>query len=293
MIVFAGCSALFTLANAAMLPLAANQATLQAGSRANLIIAACIVVPQAVVALASPWVGHLADRWGRRPVLLIGFLALPIRGLLLALIRNPYALVAIQSLDGLSGAALGVLLPLISADLTRGTNRFNLCMGVIGLAIGIGGTLSTTLAGEVAQRLGHTVAFLCLAAARAGSRCCWCCSGCRRRGRLPPSPGNSRPLISSERFTCRSGQQVSGSHQPGSGDRDGERRLRRDRGRRGRARGGAGAGARRARGDRARGGRGDRHRDLVAQQRGDPRRHLLPGRQPDGAVLRRRAPAPL
>ena len=164
-LVFSGCAALFTLANAAMLPLAANEITLRAGSRANLIIAACIVVPQGVVALASPWVGHLADRWGRRPVLLLGFSALPIRGVLLALMGNPYSLVAIQALDGVSGAALGVLLPLISADLTRGTNRFNLCMGVIGLAIGVGATLSTTLAGAISQRFGHGIAFLGLGGA--------------------------------------------------------------------------------------------------------------------------------
>ena len=40
--------------------------------------------------------------------------------------------------------------------------------------------------------------------------------------------------------------------------------------------------------DRAGSGRGHRHRHLLAQQRGDPRRHLLQGRQPDGADVRQR-----
>src|SRR6478752_4920100 len=48
------------------------------------------------------------------------------------------------------------------------------------------------------------------------------------------------------------------------------------------------AGARRARSDRAGRGRGHRHRDLLAQQRGDPCRDLLPGRELDGADVRRR-----
>jgi MFS family permease len=164
-LVFSLCAALFTLANAAMLPLAGSEITRVTGSGANIIIAACIVVPQGVVAVASPWVGHLADRWGRRPVLLAGFAAVPVRGLLLAVMGNPYSLVAIQALDGISGAALGVLLPLIAADLTRGTNRFNLCMGVVGLAVGVGATISTTAAGWIAGRFGHELAFLALGAA--------------------------------------------------------------------------------------------------------------------------------
>jgi MFS family permease len=164
-LVFSLCAALFTLANAAMLPLAGNEITVQAGSGANIIIAACIVVPQAVVALISPAVGHLADRWGRRIVLVLGFSALPVRGVLLAVMGNPYELIAIQALDGVSGAALGVLLPLVASDLTRGTNRFNLCMGLIGLMVGVGATLSTALAGWIAEAFGHEAAFLGLGAA--------------------------------------------------------------------------------------------------------------------------------
>ena len=165
MLVFSICAALFTLANAAMLPLAGSVITQRAGSSANIIIAACIVVPQGVVALISPAVGQLADRWGRRVVLVLGFSALPLRGVLLALMGDPDPLVAIQALDGVSGAALGVLLPLVAADLTRGTNRFNLCMGVIGLAIGVGATVSTALAGWVAENFGHAAAFLGLGGA--------------------------------------------------------------------------------------------------------------------------------
>ena len=85
LVAFAACIAGFHLANAAMLPLVASEVTRAAGSHANLVIAACIVVPQVIVALASPLVGRGAEAWGRRPVLLLGFLALPLRGALLAL----------------------------------------------------------------------------------------------------------------------------------------------------------------------------------------------------------------
>jgi MFS family permease len=163
--VFALCVVFFHLSNAAMLPLAGVEATRVVGTDANLIIAGSIVLPQMVVAWLSPWVGREATRQGRRVVLQIGFAALPLRGVLLALIPSPYLLVPIQALDGVSGAVFGVLLPLVAADITRGTDRFNTCLGLLGLAVGIGATVSTTLAGFAADLLGQTAAFLVLAAA--------------------------------------------------------------------------------------------------------------------------------
>ena len=167
LLVFALCLMLFNLANAAMLPLVAGELTRSAGRWANLVIAACIIAPQAIVAAVSPWVGREADQIGLRPVLLVGFAALPLRGLLLSLSANPAVVVMIQALDGISAAVLGVLLPLMAAELSRGTGRFNLCMGMLGLAAGAGATLSTTLAGMIADRAGHAPALLMLSAAGA------------------------------------------------------------------------------------------------------------------------------
>jgi MFS family permease len=164
---FTLCIVCFQLANAAMLPVAAAEVTRQAGDRANLVIAACLVVPQAVVALLSPWVGRLAETRGRRLVLLLGFLALPVRGLLLATVASPALIVAAQTLDGVGGAVVGVLVPLVAADLTRGTGRFNLCMGAVGLGVGVGATLSTAMAGDLSGRFGNSVAFLALTLAGA------------------------------------------------------------------------------------------------------------------------------
>src|SRR5262249_35927955 len=85
-----------------------------------------------------PWVGRQAQGWGRRPLLLIGFAALPIRALGFALISDPLLLLASQALDGISATALGVLTALIIADLTGSTGRFNLAQGIVGTASGIG-----------------------------------------------------------------------------------------------------------------------------------------------------------
>jgi MFS family permease len=160
---FAGCVLLFHLANAAMLPLMAGVITTRSSDRAPILIAACIVVPQLVVALISPWIGRQAERWGRRPLLIAGFAALPLRAALVAAISSPYLLVGVQVLDGISAAMLGVLFPLVTADAVRGTGRFNFAQGVLGSALGIGASLSTTLGGYLIDHLGKGFAFLVLA----------------------------------------------------------------------------------------------------------------------------------
>jgi MFS family permease len=164
LLIFAACIVLFHLSNAAMLNLAAGEVTAHMGDNVQLVIAACIIVPQVVVALLSPWVGRSAQRWGRRPILILGFSALPIRALLFAGVSSPYLLVPVQVFDGLSAAVFGVMLPLIAADVAGGRGRYNLCIGIFGLSAGIGATFSTTLAGFAADRYGNAASFIGLAA---------------------------------------------------------------------------------------------------------------------------------
>ncbi len=164
LLIFAGCLLLFHLANAAMLPLMGSVVTMRSARWATLLIAACIVVPQLLVAALSPWIGRRAQMWGRRPLLLIGFAALPIRGILFASVTNPELLVFVQLLDGITAAVLSVLVPLVIADLTRGSGHFNLGQGIVGTFIGIGASLSATIAGLMSDYLGSTSAFAGLAA---------------------------------------------------------------------------------------------------------------------------------
>jgi MFS family permease len=162
-VIFALCAMLFTLGNSAMLPLAGNTLTKEAGNFASLLIAGAIIVPQLVVAVISPTIGELAEQRGRRLVLLIGFCTLPVRGVLFATLDNPAALVLIQGLDGIAGACVGILIPLIASDIAGRSGRYNLSMGFIGLAIGVGATVSTTLAGWIADKFGTSAAYAGLA----------------------------------------------------------------------------------------------------------------------------------
>jgi MFS family permease len=159
---FIACAVLFNVANAAMLPLALNEFTKRTGE-AGFVVSAAIIVPQIVVALYSPLTGRLAQSIGRRRILLIGFAALPLRGLLFAASPDATQLVMAQVLDGVSATVFGLMVPLIAADATRRTGFLNLAISTLGLASGLGAMVSTTAAGWLADRAGAPVAFLGLA----------------------------------------------------------------------------------------------------------------------------------
>lgn len=174
LLIFAGSVLLLQLANAAMLPLMAGVVTTRSSQWAPVLIAACIIVPQAIVALTSPSVGRKAQLWGRRPLLLLGFAALAVRGLLFATVSDPYLLVAVQVFDGITAAVFSVMVPLIVADVAFGSGHFNLAQGIVGTATGIGASLSTVLAGYVSDKFGSSTAFTGLAAvAAAGLAMVW------------------------------------------------------------------------------------------------------------------------
>jgi MFS family permease len=163
LLIFASCLFLFQLVNASILPLMAGTLGHSEASSSALVLSALVIVPQILVALWAPWMGRQAEAWGRRPLLLIGFGALPIRALLFSMITDPVLLVGVQLLDGVSGTVLGVLQALVIADLTRGTGRFNLAQGLVGAVSGVGASMSTTLFGLIAQTLGRAGGFLVMA----------------------------------------------------------------------------------------------------------------------------------
>ena len=162
LLAFAFVLLMFQFANAAMLPLLGGIVTMESSTSAPALIAACMVVPQIIVAAMSPWVGARAQFWGRRPLLLMGIGALVLRSILLAFVRDPHLLVLIQVLDGISASVFGVLVPLVVVDVTYGSGHFNVAQGIVGTATGIGASMSMLFAGYVSDRFGGEIAFLAL-----------------------------------------------------------------------------------------------------------------------------------
>ena len=77
-------------------------------------------------------------------------------------------MIAVQLLDGISAAILGVVVPLVLADVMRGTGHYNLAQGVVGAAVGIGASISTIVAGYISDHAGSSGTFLFMAGAAAG-----------------------------------------------------------------------------------------------------------------------------
>lgn len=163
LLLFAICCALFHLANAAMLPLVSQKLSQINLHMATPLTSACIVAAQVVMVPMAWLVGSKADVWGRKPLLILGFLILPVRGVLYTLSNDPYWLVAVQMLDGIGAGIFGALFPVIVKDLTQGTGRFNVSLGALSTVFGLGAALSNSLAGFVVQLAGYNAAFLTLA----------------------------------------------------------------------------------------------------------------------------------
>ncbi len=163
--VFALCAMLFHFANAPLLPLVGQKLALANRELATAMMSSCIGAAQLVMLPIALIAGQRAEQWGRKPVLLIGFAVLPARALLYALSNNNAWLIAVQLLDGVGAGIWGVLTPLVVADLTRGTGRYNLALGGVATAQGVGASLSGLAAGLIVDRFGYDAAFATSAAA--------------------------------------------------------------------------------------------------------------------------------
>jgi MFS family permease len=165
LVIFGLCVMLFHFANAPLLPLVGQKLAAAYPEEATAMMSACIVAAQAVMLPIALLVGRTADSWGRKPLFLAGFGILPIRAVLYTLSDNSFWLIGVQLLDGVGAGVYGALTPLVIADIMRGTGRYNLALGAIATAQGIGASLSGLAAGEIVDHFGYSAAFLALGAA--------------------------------------------------------------------------------------------------------------------------------
>src|ERR1700733_13497618 len=169
LMIFLICAVMFHFANAAMLPLLGEMLAKGHGRSSMMFMSACVVTTQFVITIIAAWSGRKASSWGRKPLLLIAFGVLPIRAVLYTLTSNTVALVAIQILDGIGAGIFGVVSILVIADLTQGSGRFNVTLGAISTAVGIGAALSQTIAGTIVHHFSFDAGFLFLAAIAAAA----------------------------------------------------------------------------------------------------------------------------
>ena len=162
LLVFALSTTLFHFANAAMLPLVGQKLALADRNLGTTLVAVCIVAAQLVMVPVAIFVGHTADRFGRKPIFLVGLAVLALRGFLYPVSDNMVWLVGVQLLDGVGAGIFGALFPLVVADLMQGTGRFNVAQGAVATAQSIGAALSTAVAGIIVTKAGYSAAFVFL-----------------------------------------------------------------------------------------------------------------------------------
>jgi MFS family permease len=178
LLILAAALAFFHLGNGAMLPLyglavvAAKQ-----GDPASLV-AVTIVVAQAVMIIVSLIAMQTAEKSGYWFVLLISFLALPLRAVIAAHFINRWGVYPVQMLDGVGAGLQSVAVPGLVARILNGTGRVNVGQGAVMTVQGLGASLSPALGGWIAQEIGYGPAFLILGGFALGSIGLWL--GCSR-----------------------------------------------------------------------------------------------------------------
>ncbi len=167
----------------------AELALLRGADVAFTYMSACIVVAQLVMVGVAALAARYVDTLGRRPLFLIAFAVLPVRGLFYTFTDDPIALLAIQSLDGIGAGLFGVLFPVMIADLTRGTGHTNLALGASSMIWGGAASLSFVLAGTMASLVNYDAAFICLAFIAAAGGAVFAFAVPETRGVVPAKSG--------------------------------------------------------------------------------------------------------
>jgi MFS family permease len=173
LLILAGALACFHLGNGAMLPLYGLAVVASKQGDPAGFVAITIVVAQATMIVASLVAMRLAEKEGYWLVLLVSFMALPIRGVIAAYVMNKWGVYPVQILDGVGAGLQSVAVPGLVARILSGTGRVNVGQGAVMTVQGLGASLSHAIGGWIAQGIGYGAMFLILGSFALGSIALW------------------------------------------------------------------------------------------------------------------------
>jgi MFS family permease len=122
------------------------------------LIAGAIVLSQVTMSFTTVAGDYFTKRGvGRKILFLTCLVTLPVRCALIIYWRNAgvWYLLSTQILDGIGGGFFGLIHPYLVADLTFGTGRFNVIMGMTASCFGLGATMSNFFGQMVVEKVGH------------------------------------------------------------------------------------------------------------------------------------------
>jgi Major Facilitator Superfamily len=162
LVIIAATSALFHFANAPMLFMLGQKLALGHPGLEIPLTSMAVIVGQLATIPAAMLLAARGREWGWKPFMIIAVIALPVRGLLLALSDQAAWLITAQVFDGLGVGIFDAVLPLALADFMRGSGRYNVGQGFVGMVQGAFGSLSNVVAGALIMRVGYDQTFLLL-----------------------------------------------------------------------------------------------------------------------------------
>ncbi|HEX4505757.1 MAG TPA: MFS transporter [Alphaproteobacteria bacterium] len=173
LLILAACLLFFHLGNAAMISLYGMAVSSAKAANPAVAVALTMVVSQGVMIVTSLLAMRVAEKRGYWVLLLISFLALPIRGALAAAVISQWGIYPVQLLDGIGAGIQSVAIPGLVARILDGTGRVNAGQGSIMTAQAFGASLSPALGGWLAQELGYPPMFLILGSLATVSLVLW------------------------------------------------------------------------------------------------------------------------
>ncbi len=173
LLILAAALACFHLGNGAMLPLYGLAVVAAKQGDPASFVAITVVVAQGVMILVSLIAMRMAEKEGYWLVLLISFLALPLRGLIAAHFISAWGVYPVQMLDGIGAGLQSVAVPGLVARILNGTGRVNVGQGAVMTVQGLGASLSPAIGGWIAQAIGYGAMFMILGSFALGSIALW------------------------------------------------------------------------------------------------------------------------
>lgn len=161
---------LFHTSNGTVLPLVMQTLAIGNGRSGILLSGMCIVVAQVFMVASAKICGTYSQKYGRKWLFMIGLGIVPIRcailsGLLIwqngqeATLLQQALILSTQVLDGVGAGTFGTMYILVTSDISGGTGRFGMSLGLTTAAMSIGGTVSGYMGQALAGDLGYLKAF--------------------------------------------------------------------------------------------------------------------------------------
>jgi len=154
---------LYTFANASMLPLMVQLISKQGTHAASVQLPSALLITEFVMIPVCYFASRMVNL-GRRPLLIISYIFLVLRGIGFTVIKIPAAMVALQILDGISAGIFGLVLTIVIADFCRHNDSFSSTLAAIYMIMTLANGLSEFSSGMLANYLGFNATFAILTA---------------------------------------------------------------------------------------------------------------------------------